>query len=66
MNTNLFNPTKDKYYAIILMRMDARAYTLVNYIYAILKVIWISSILDLVWAGQGNFPVVLPVDPIFQ
>ena len=39
MNTNLFNPTKDKYYAIILMRMDARAYTLVNYIYAILKVI---------------------------
>ena len=32
-NTNLFNPTKDKYYAMILMRMDAREYTLVNYIY---------------------------------
>ena len=39
MNTNIFNPTKDKYYAMILMRMDARKYTLVNYIYAILKVI---------------------------
>lgn len=39
MNTNLFNPTKDKYYAMILMRMDAREYTLVNYIYAILKVV---------------------------
>lgn len=39
MNTYMFNPTKDKYYAMILMRMDARGYTLVNYIYAILKVI---------------------------
>ena len=39
MNTNLFNPTKDKYYAMILMRMDAREYTLVNYSYYILKVV---------------------------
>lgn len=38
-NTHLFNPSKDKYYAIILMRMDAREYTLVNYTYAILKVV---------------------------
>ncbi len=38
-NTNLFTPTKDKYYAIFLMRMDAREYTLVNYIYSILKVV---------------------------
>jgi len=37
-NTHLFNPTKDKYYAMILMRMDAREYTLANYIYSILKV----------------------------
>lgn len=36
-NTNLFNPSRDKYYAMILMRMDARSYTLVNYGYAILK-----------------------------
>lgn len=39
MNTHLFNPTKDKYYAMILMRMDAREYTLVNYIYDIIKVV---------------------------
>ena len=39
MNTNLFNPTKDKYYAIMLLRMDAKEYTLVNYGYGILKVI---------------------------
>ncbi len=38
-NTYIFNPTRDKYYALILMRMDARAYTLVNYGYAIGKVL---------------------------
>ncbi len=38
-NTSLFNPTRDKYYAITLMRMDARKFTLVNYGYSILKVI---------------------------
>ena len=37
LNTYMFNPTKDKYYAMILMNMDAREYTLSNYIYAISK-----------------------------
>lgn len=35
----MFNPTKDKYYAMILLGMDARGYTLINYFYSILKVI---------------------------
>lgn len=39
MNTGLFNPTRDKYYAMILMRMDARSYTLVNYAYTLVKVV---------------------------
>ena len=38
VNTYMFNPTRDKYYAMILMRMDARRYTLVNYTYTIAKV----------------------------
>lgn len=37
MNTYMFNPTKDKYYAMVLMQMDARLYTLSNYVYAMLK-----------------------------
>lgn len=37
LNTDMFNPTKDKYYAMFLMRMDARQYTLVNYGYFLLK-----------------------------
>ncbi|MCI8549530.1 MAG: hypothetical protein HFI68_02855 [Lachnospiraceae bacterium] len=39
LNTYMFNPTKDKYYAMILLGMDAKSYTLVNYFYALLKVI---------------------------
>ena len=37
MNTQAFNPTKDKYYAIFLLRIDAREYSLVTYSYFILK-----------------------------
>ena len=37
VNTHLFNPTRDKYYAIILMRMNAREHTLVNYGYSLFK-----------------------------
>ena len=36
-NTFMFNPTKDKYYALILMNMDAKKFTLSNYYYALIK-----------------------------
>ncbi len=39
MNTFMFNPTKDKYYAMIIMNMDAKKYTLSNYYYELIKVI---------------------------
>ena len=39
MNTYMFNPTKDKYYAMFTLRMDAKKYTLSNYYYMMLKVI---------------------------
>lgn len=38
LNTYMFNPTTDKYYAMIIMRMDAKKYTLSNFIYMMLKV----------------------------
>lgn len=37
MHTNMFDATRDKYYAMILLRMNAREYTLVNYGYYLLK-----------------------------
>lgn len=38
INTNMFNPTKDKYYALALMKMDPRKYAVSNYIFYLLKV----------------------------
>ena len=38
-NNTMFDPTKDKYYAMILMRMDARKYTLTNYLYNMFKIL---------------------------
>lgn len=38
-NTYVFNPTKDKYYALILLRMDAREYALSTYVYEMLKIL---------------------------
>ena len=32
-NTEIFNPTRDKYYMIVLMKMDARMHTLSNFCY---------------------------------
>jgi len=39
VNTYMFNPTKDKEYAMILMKMNAKDYTLSNYYYQMLKLI---------------------------
>ncbi len=39
LNTYMFNPTNDKYYAMFIMRMDAKKYTLSNYMYALAKVV---------------------------
>lgn len=38
-NTFLFEPSRDKYYAMILMRMNAREYTLIHYGYRLLKLV---------------------------
>ena len=39
LNTYMLNPTKDKYYAIILMNINAREYGLSNYYYQLIKLI---------------------------
>ena len=38
-NSKVFSPAKDKYYAMFIMKMDAREYTLVNYLYSLCKVV---------------------------
>lgn len=36
-NTYIFKPSKDKYYVLILLRMDTQRYAVSNYVYYILK-----------------------------
>ena len=39
LNTYMFNASKDKYYALFMLRMNAYSYTLSNYFYNIIKVV---------------------------
>ena len=57
MNTYMFNPTKDKYYALILLRMDARSYTLVNYGYALIMLAVAYLLFGLLTGGLVDLPV---------
>ena len=56
VNTYMFNPTKDKYYALILLRMNARSYTLVNYGYAIAKLLAAYLLFGLLTGGLVHLP----------
>ncbi len=53
-NTKLFNPTMDKYYAIILMKMNAKKYLtadytlyIINYFIGMVTIMFIASIIGL-------------------
>ena len=65
LNTYMFNPTKDKYYAMIIMNMDAKKYTLSNYYYAILKVLIGFMPFTLIFGLMLNVPLwiclILPI-----
>lgn len=56
-NTKMFDPSKDKYYAIILLRMDAKEYTIVNYLYAICKTIVGFLPFSILFGWQSNVPI---------
>lgn len=53
MNTHMFNPTRDKYYALMILRMEARSYTLTNYGMDILKVFVGFLPFSLLGLGKG-------------
>lgn len=56
LNTYLFNPTKDKYYGMILLRMNAKEYTLISYSYALLKIIIGFAIFGLMFGLRAGVP----------
>ena len=56
-NTHLFNPSKDKYYALILMRMNAKEYTLTNYFYTMIKTLVGFMPFTLLFGMDRNIPL---------
>ncbi len=65
LNTYMFNPTKDKYYAMFTMNMDAKKYTLSNYYYSLLKVIIGFLPFTIIFGKMAQVPlwmcIILPV-----
>ncbi len=51
INTYMFTPTKDKYYAMITLGMDAREYTLVNYFYSTLKTLLLFGLFGYIFGS---------------
>ena len=65
-NTFLFNPTKEKYYAVILMRMNARSYALANYAYDMAKFLVGQLTAMMVLGGLAGVPLWLcALAPLF-
>lgn len=60
LNTYMFNPSIDKYYAIVLMKFDAKKYTISNYLYYLVKCL--LGLLPFTIIVGGLFKVPLFVD----
>ncbi len=57
LNTYMANPTKDKYYAIVLMNFDAKKYGLSNYYYQLLRVIIGFMPFTIYFGMMANIPL---------
>lgn len=58
LNTQIFNPTKDKFYAIFLMRINAREYTVINYLYFLVKMLVGFLVFTLIFGGLAGMGIV--------
>lgn len=56
-NTYMFNPTKDKYYAMILLGVDAKGYTLVNYFYEIIRLLLGFLVFGMIFGRSAGLTV---------
>lgn len=57
LNTYMFDPSKDKYYAMILLGMNAKEYTVVNYFYAIFRLLLGFTAAGLVFGRSAGLAV---------
>lgn len=58
LNTHMFTSSKDKYYAMFLMRMDANKYVISNYLYDIAKTIVGFMVMVILFGSMVNVPVI--------
>ena len=56
VNTKVFSPSKDKFYGIVLMRMDARKFVLSNYLYEMMKTAVGMMLASLVFGRMSGIP----------
>ncbi len=56
-NTYMFNPTKDKYYAMILLGINAKEYTLINYFYEIVRLLLGFSLFGFIFGRMAGLAV---------
>ncbi len=57
LNTYMFDPSKDKYYAMILLGMNAKEYTLVNYFYEIVRLLLGFTVSGLIFGLSAGLAV---------
>lgn len=69
LNSNILNPSKDKYYAICLMKYDAKRYALSNYIYFLIKMLLGFLPFTILFGLTSNLPLficfLLPIFVVF-
>lgn len=66
LNTYLLNPTKDKYYSIILMKMDANSFALTDYFYSMLKLVIGLMPFTIIFGLILNVPLLICISmPLF-
>ena len=66
LNTFIFDPSKDKYYAVVLLRIDAREFAIVNYAYELCKILIGFLVFGLIFGLLSNVPVyVMLIVPLF-
>ena len=57
VNTFMFNPTRDKFYAIMSLNINAKEYTLVNYGYAIIKILIGFTLFGIIFGLGAGLPL---------
>ena len=65
LNTYMLNPTKDKYYAIVLMNMDANTFAITNYFYSMLKLIIGLMPFTIIFGLMLNVPLLICISMPF-